>query len=277
MTTPTTPASTGEAKGASPREVREPITHDLKTWPEYFQAVKRGDKRFEIRKNDRDFRVGDTLRLLEYSPHGEVYSGDEVSRLVSFILDDGPFAIPGCVVMSLAKPVKAANPEGEDEPRDDERETAWSDFEGDHLTDGSGYAAADVYRRCRAAFDASWPQGREAAMRASSLALANAINTPPAPSKAEKFASHAKNSEAPAIGDGWKPTHRHKVRGTSYEIVGTAVVQIASDVVLEDEEEVIVYRGEDGRMWARPEPEFYDGRFEPLAAAPTPDSQGEGR
>lgn len=41
---------------------------------------------------------------------------------------------------------------------------AWSDFEGDHLTDGNGYAAADVYRRCRAEMIAAWPKGREAAM-----------------------------------------------------------------------------------------------------------------
>lgn len=46
------------------------------------------------------------------------------------------------------------------------QEDAWTDFEGDHLTDGKGYAAAGVYRRCRAAFDAAWPQGREAAMTA---------------------------------------------------------------------------------------------------------------
>lgn len=42
--------------------------HELKTWPTYFRAVADGDKRFEIRKNDRDFRVGDFVELLEYDP-----------------------------------------------------------------------------------------------------------------------------------------------------------------------------------------------------------------
>jgi hypothetical protein len=31
---------------------------------------------------------------------------------------------------------------------------------------------------------------------------------------------------------------------------------------------LVLYRGEDGKMWARQEHEFHDGRFEPLPAAP---------
>ena len=29
-----------------------PVTHDLKIWPEFFEAMKAGHKRFEIRLND---------------------------------------------------------------------------------------------------------------------------------------------------------------------------------------------------------------------------------
>lgn len=39
----------------------EPITHDLKIYPEFFSAVCTGVKRAELRKNDRDYRVGDTF------------------------------------------------------------------------------------------------------------------------------------------------------------------------------------------------------------------------
>lgn len=43
--------------------------HELKILPCYFDAVKRGDKTFEIRDNsDRGFQKGDTITLREYDP-----------------------------------------------------------------------------------------------------------------------------------------------------------------------------------------------------------------
>lgn len=42
--------------------------HELKCHPEYFGRICRGQKTFEIRKNDRDFQVGDILVLREYDP-----------------------------------------------------------------------------------------------------------------------------------------------------------------------------------------------------------------
>lgn len=48
-------------------------THELKTDPAVFQSVWEGIKKFEIRKNDRDFSVGDLLTLKE-----TMYSGEDM-------------------------------------------------------------------------------------------------------------------------------------------------------------------------------------------------------
>lgn len=83
-------------------------THDLKTWPEHFQEVKAGRKRFEIRVNDRNFQVGDTLRLNEFCPRLNVYTGDTVTVVVTHMLAGGAFGIDlGSVVMSIAFPTEA--------------------------------------------------------------------------------------------------------------------------------------------------------------------------
>ena len=58
--------------------------HELKILPEYFDAVRCGDKRFEIRKNDRNYHRGDILRLKEWD--GEKYTGEEIDVLVRYIL-----------------------------------------------------------------------------------------------------------------------------------------------------------------------------------------------
>jgi hypothetical protein len=42
------------------------MIHDLKCWPEPFAAILSGEKRHEIRRDDRGFKVGDVLRLREY-------------------------------------------------------------------------------------------------------------------------------------------------------------------------------------------------------------------
>lgn len=77
--------------------------HELKTWPEYFQAVWKGLKKFEVRKNDRDFKVGDTLYLREWDPVTEKYTGREARVEVTYVfVGAGYMGLgSGYVVMSV--------------------------------------------------------------------------------------------------------------------------------------------------------------------------------
>lgn len=45
--------------------------HEIKIATEYYGRVLSGQKTFEIRENDRDYQVGDTLLMREYDPRGK--------------------------------------------------------------------------------------------------------------------------------------------------------------------------------------------------------------
>lgn len=117
--------------------------HNLKTWPEYFRAVRNREKTFEVRLNDRDFKVDDILVLKEFDPcgtckgHGRIrtapdemdpcpdcplsldgdyesamraskasggrYTGLESSHRVTYILGEHQGVREGYVVMGLAR------------------------------------------------------------------------------------------------------------------------------------------------------------------------------
>lgn len=78
------------------------MVHHLKTWPDIFVVVWSGNKKFEIRKNDRGFQVGDVLVLQEYDPETKCYSGHEITCDVEWLLEGGQFGLEeGYVCMSL--------------------------------------------------------------------------------------------------------------------------------------------------------------------------------
>ena len=66
----------------------ERMNHNLKISPKYFNDVVYYNKRFELRKDDRNYQVGDTLLLEEYED-GE-YTGRCFSpiRPIQYILRD---------------------------------------------------------------------------------------------------------------------------------------------------------------------------------------------
>lgn len=83
------------------------MIHDLKTWPEYFEAIKNGSKNFELRYNDRGFKIGDFLCLKEwvqydvfssYDAHDPKeddghYTCNEIMVRITYILEGGKFGL----------------------------------------------------------------------------------------------------------------------------------------------------------------------------------------
>lgn len=88
--------------------------HTLKTWPNYYDAIARGDKPFDVRRDDRGFQRGDILVLQRTLPdriHEVETTGyglsmtvkHELRKRISYVLTGGQFGIePGYVVLGLA-------------------------------------------------------------------------------------------------------------------------------------------------------------------------------
>ncbi|MEO6901591.1 MAG: DUF3850 domain-containing protein [Bacteroidia bacterium] len=60
------------------------MTHNLKITPQYFEDIVNGYKTFELRKNDRDYKLGDTLILQEF--FNNTYTGNEFVCNINYIL-----------------------------------------------------------------------------------------------------------------------------------------------------------------------------------------------
>ena len=73
--------------------------HILKIAPEYFEAVDSGAKTFEIRINDRDFKVDDIVILQEYIANNREYTGQTLTRSIGYVTDFAQHN--GYVVFSL--------------------------------------------------------------------------------------------------------------------------------------------------------------------------------
>lgn len=78
-------------------------THHLKCWPVYYERVTAGQKMFEIRNNDRDFQVGDTIVLLEWDPKTESYTGSRTDQLlITYALHEHEGLFSGFVILQLS-------------------------------------------------------------------------------------------------------------------------------------------------------------------------------
>ena len=91
-----------------------PVAHELKIWPEFFDAVICGTKRFEIRRHDRPYCVGDLLVLREWAPSAQAFTGQSVTVRVTYMVKPGEWGLPEDVcVLGIAFPSEADHVERE--------------------------------------------------------------------------------------------------------------------------------------------------------------------
>jgi len=94
-------------------------THELKVEDAYFKAIKSGNKKFEIRRDDRGFQKGDMLALKRYK--GNVYlsptgatttqsaNAETLNMRITWILTGGQYGLePGFVAMAISHPPDTA-------------------------------------------------------------------------------------------------------------------------------------------------------------------------
>lgn len=73
--------------------------HVCKSWPVFFQAIRNGYKTHDLRKKDRNFKVGDTIILQEYDPFHGKYTGQECVAEITYITsNETPCAFSSAVL-----------------------------------------------------------------------------------------------------------------------------------------------------------------------------------
>lgn len=71
-----------------------PKEHVLKADHAPFRAVWSGQKPYEVRRFDRDFRVGDVLKLLEHDRETGRYSGAKMKARITYVTKPGEYGLP---------------------------------------------------------------------------------------------------------------------------------------------------------------------------------------
>lgn len=78
------------------------MIHELKIEPQYYEDIKIGLKTFEIRKNDREFKLGDILILNEYDSGAGTYTGQKILIVrVTYLLNDPEYCKEGYVILGI--------------------------------------------------------------------------------------------------------------------------------------------------------------------------------
>lgn len=83
--------------------------HELKTIQPYFDSTWSNMKTFEVRKDDRDYNLGDLLLLKEYHVSNESYSGHEILAEITYILRDKRYVKEGYVILQFRELTRRYN------------------------------------------------------------------------------------------------------------------------------------------------------------------------
>jgi len=84
-----------------------------KSWPELFEAVLSGKKKFEVRLNEFEVNVGDIIVMREFRPDTQQYTGRTIMRRITYVLDTNKIKVwtrgevqeKGLLIFSL-EPIK---------------------------------------------------------------------------------------------------------------------------------------------------------------------------
>lgn len=61
------------------------VKHELKSWVGLFQPLWDGVKKHDLRVLDRDYQVGDMVKLREYDPVAKTYTGRYIYAEITYI------------------------------------------------------------------------------------------------------------------------------------------------------------------------------------------------
>jgi Domain of unknown function (DUF3850) len=84
-------------------------THFIKILPQFYLPTAYGRKSFELRKNDRNYQVGDKLVLQEYD--GKHYTGHEIHCNITYVLKGGKYGLDPnyCIINHTIIEIKHSN------------------------------------------------------------------------------------------------------------------------------------------------------------------------
>lgn len=83
------------------------MIHKLKIESSFLDKIMDGTKKYEIRKDDRDFQVNDVCEFKEYDPVAQNYLSRSVQLVIIDVFgrkeEEKKFVIPGHVILSVER------------------------------------------------------------------------------------------------------------------------------------------------------------------------------